>query len=131
MTPSSPHLELVARGRVIWSTPLRAGEHFHVSFTHSSEGCRWTHHYAALDDGRVRQHGSTFPCVGPGMPTASTDGTPVRRTAAGYDMSAPRVLDRLTIMNWRPARITLQLGGRTWPVGEWLPDYEAFAIRVR
>lgn len=124
-------LELVARGDVVWSEPAHAGDRVDVSFTHSSEGCRWTHHYAVSEDGRLRQTGSTFPCVGPGMPTASTDATPVRRLPAGYQVAAPRLFDRISMMNWRPAEITLRFSGRTWPIGQWLADYEAFVMRVR
>lgn len=128
---SPPHLELVARGHVIWSRPVQAGDRVDVAFTHSSEGCRWTHHYAVAEHGGLRQIGSTFPCVGPGMPTTSTDATPVRRTSEGYDMAAPRRFDRITMMNWRNAGMTVQVGSRTWPIGQWLPDYEAFVMRVR
>ncbi|MPY90837.1 MAG: DUF1850 domain-containing protein [Luteitalea sp.] len=125
-------LEVVtAAGHVVWTAPARAGEPFDLAFTHSSERCRWRHHYIIASDRSIRQTGSTFPCFGPGMPTASTDGSPISRTPDGYEVAAPLVLREIRMMNWRPAEVTLLWRGRTWPIGHWLPDYGRFAVRAR
>jgi hypothetical protein len=130
--PLPARLEVVdARGAVVWRMPTRAGAHFDLAFTHSAEHCRWTHHYSvSLAEGIV-QHGSTFPCIGAGMPTASSDGTPVRLTPQGFEVSMPMVLGELHMINSRPAEIKVRVDGRDFPIGDWLPDMAPFVVRAR
>ncbi len=123
-------LEVHAGGRVVWAARALDGERFDVSFTHSSERCRWIHHFVADSHG-VRQLGSTFPCFGAGMPAASTDGSPVTRSADGFDVAAPLALGTLRMINWRPAAIALRHRSREIPIGERLPDFARFDITVR
>ncbi len=124
------HLEVRTGRGVVWTTRTLAGERFDLSYTHSSERCRWVHHYVV--DGRgVRQVGSAFPCFGAGMPSASTDGTPVTRSADGFEVAAPLAIGSLRMMNWRPAAIRLRYRSHEIPIGDRLPDFETFEIVIR
>jgi hypothetical protein len=65
------------------------------------------------------------------MPTASTDGSAVRRTSKGFETAAPLVLGHVEMMNWRAADITLRVGSEVLHVGDRLSDYERFTLRLR
>ena len=128
----APRLAVVlADDTIVWDGPVRAGEAFDVAYEHSSERCRWTHHYEVGAGRRLLQLGSTFPCYGAGMPIASTDGSPVTRSAAGFDVAAPRALPRVPMMNSRRAAITLRHRARDVAIGDLVPDMDTFAIEVR
>jgi hypothetical protein len=129
---ASRRLELTAGdGRTVWAVPIEPGDTFDLAFTHSSERCRWVHHYVVSPRASITQRASTFPCFGPGMPTASTDGSAVRRTSKGFETAAPLVLGHVEMMNWRAADITLRVGGDVFHVGDRLSDYERFTLRLR
>ena len=123
-------LEVLARGQVVWTRRALDGERFDLSYMHSSERCRWIHHFVVESHG-VRQLGSTFPCFGAGMPIASTDGTPVTRSADGFVVAAPLALGALRMINWRPAAITLRYRSHEIPIGELLSDFALFEITIQ
>lgn len=120
-----------AEGLVIWTTTVQDGEPFELAFTHSSEGCRWHHRYLAVARGRIRQVDSVFPCFGAGMPSGPGEGMPLARTPDGYVSSAPLTLTAIPMLNWRRAQIDLQVRGQRWPIGQWVPDFGAFVVRIR
>lgn len=123
-------LEVVADRGVVWRAPLRLGDRFDLSFVHSSERCRWIQHYQATAAG-IRQESSTFPCFGAGMPSGSTDGTPVVRTGRGYVVAAPRLIGELSMLSWRRGDITLALRDRSYALSSMLDDFERFSLRIR
>jgi hypothetical protein len=111
-----------------WEAPIRSGEPFDVLHMHSSEHCLWTQHYVAGPGKRIRQHASTFPCFGPGMPAA---GEVIDRSARGFTVSGRRTLQSIELMNWVPARIALRYRHQTIVIGPWFSDYDVFSIRIR
>jgi hypothetical protein len=119
-------LEVAAGDRIVWRTAVEKGEAFDVSFTHSSERCRWTQHYRARARG-IDQTASTFACFGPGMPAAGA----ATRSAAGYTVAASRRLGEIPMLNWQAAQIAITHRGRTRPIGGELADFEPFRVRVR
>ncbi len=123
-------LEVATARGVVWRAAIAGGERFDVAFRHSSEHCIWTQHYRATAEG-IWQEGSTFPCFGPGMPAASTDGSPVVRTGRGYAVRAPRLIGELPMLGWRRGEITIALGGRTVALGPLVGDFEPFTVSVR
>jgi len=123
-------LEVTTARGTVWRAAIADGERFDVAFRHSSERCVWTQHYRATAEG-IWQEGSTFPCFGPGMPVASTDGSAVVRTARGYFVRAPRLIGRLPMLGWRRGEITMAVGGRTVALGPLVGDFEPFTVSVR
>ena len=118
-------------GTLAWSAVVAVGDRFEVSFDHSAERCRWTQRYELDATLRVRQRDSVFPCYGAGMPRAAFDGSPVTWSPAGLVVGAPRVFDRIRMVNARTARIALQVRGSTIAIGDRLPDLAAFTVEVR
>lgn len=123
-------LEVVADRGVVWRAPIRLGERFDLSFLHSSERCLWTQHYRATVGG-IWQESSTFPCFGAGMPSGSSDATPVLRTRSGYVVSAPRLIGEVPMLSWQRGDITLELRGRSVALSPVLDDFERFTVRIR
>jgi hypothetical protein len=124
-TGGPPMLQVEAAAGLVWRGEIREGEAFDLAFTHSAEGCRWTHHYRV--HGRaIEQMASTFACFGAGMPTW----TPAVRTPAGYTVPAPLRLSEIAMMNASAAAIALDHRRRTVPIGAWLADWERFRVSV-
>jgi hypothetical protein len=119
-------LEITAGGRVTWRAPIAAGERFAVSFMHSQERTRWTQHYVAVNDGRIRQVASTFGSYGAGMPLGE-----VTRSPAGFTAHTDRRFSSIPMMNSRAAQLTLRYRDHTFAIDRWFADYERFEIRVR
>jgi hypothetical protein len=122
-----PVLEVESSAGVIWRGEVEEGEAFDVSFIHSAEHCRWTHHYHVR--GRsIEQVASTFACFGAGMPSW----TPATRISTdGYTVPAPLRLSGIAMMNSTAAEIALRHRGRAVPIGARLADWERFRVRVR
>lgn len=131
--PAAGHglvLEVVTAQGLVWRTAVRPGERFDLSFVHSSERCRWTHHYRATASG-IWQEGSTAPCLGAGMWDGSSDGLAVIRAERGYVVSAPRLIGELSMLGSRRADIALALGARSVALSPMLRDFEPFTVRIR
>jgi hypothetical protein len=119
-----------ARDRAVLAIPVHDGERVDVAFTHSSEKCRWTQHYEVRGF-HFDQVGSTFPCFGPGMPTASWDGGPLGWGQSGFTAFGGGRLDSIPMLYSRAADIRLVVRGTSTRVGDRLADFEAFHVRVR
>lgn len=123
-------LEVVRDGVPVWRADLRPGEPFDLSFVHSAERCRWTHHYRATPSG-VWQEGSTAPCLGAGMWGASSEREPAARTEQGYLVRAPRLVGEISMLGSRRADLALTLGARCVRLSPMLRDFEPFSVRIR
>jgi hypothetical protein len=124
-----PHLQLqIAAGgdRVVWSTPIALGERFHVSFVHSQEKVRWSHHYLAAAGPAIVQDGSTFGSYGAGMPMS-----PVERRNASFIASGVQHVGSIPMLSWRAAGTELNVHGTNVSLDQWFGDYERFEIRIR
>jgi hypothetical protein len=130
--PRARHvLALVSGGRVAWSSPVRTGEAFTLSFEHSAEKCRWTQHYRVVSGGRIEQVSSTFPCIGAGMPWSSSDGSPAVRTPDGYTLAAFRLFDDIHMRNSLRAGIVLSVGDQWVDVSRLFDDFQPFTLELR
>lgn len=65
------------------------------------------------------------------MRTASTDGTPVRRSDQGYTIAAPAHLGDVSMMASRRAEIVVGYRGASVLIGELFAEFEPLTIRIR
>ena len=129
--PTAGHvLALVSGARIAWSSHVRTGEPFSLSFEHSAEKCRWTQHYVVASGGRIEQVSSTFPCIGAGMPWSSSDGSPAVRTMDGYTLAALRLFHDIHMRNSLRAWIVLSVGDQRVDVSRLFDDFPAVHPRA-
>jgi len=121
------HLQIVAGGKVVWSSSIGPGEAFDLAYEHSQEHSIWIHHYVALSDGGIYQTSSTFSAFGAGMPLRAG----VVRTPAGFTVEQSRRLGTLRMFNWRQSAITLKYRGNEILIGHGLSDFEPFVVRLQ
>jgi len=125
---TSPHrLEVLSRGRAVWSAPIREDEAFDVAYTHSRELSRWVQHFVA-QKGSLRQTGSSFTAYGAGMPLGQAS---VTLTRDGFSVRLNQVLDELQMMNWRASSIELLYRGQRLNLSQFFADFDSFSVRVR
>jgi hypothetical protein len=119
-------LEIAGSGRVVWSSPIRAGERFDVSFIHSQERTLFVQRYVAGADGTVEQDEVQFGSYGAGMP--------LEPVARGGDRFTARVQRRLAVvpmLSSRAAQLRLRYRGNDVAIDQWFDDFEPFEIRIR
>ena len=125
---TSPHrLEVLSRGRAVWSAPIREDEAFGVAYTHSRELSRWVQHFVA-QKGSLHQTESSFTAYGAGMPLGQAS---VTLTTAGFSVPLNQVLDELEMMNSRASSIELLYRGQRLNLSQLFADFDSFSVRVQ
>jgi hypothetical protein len=124
-------ISAVDTGQVLWWSPMKMGEEFVLSFTHSVNKRRVFDTLRAQGDHLVIVK-SVFDAFGAGMPDASTEEGQFSVMPGGWlQWSVNRPVPEIILRVGEVANHTLTIKGRQFPLAELAQPGTAVAFRVR